>query len=873
MPAPIPPSPRSLTAALVLGALALTAAVALRPEAPAPFDVRAALGAPGHDDNPTARLDWERARYADPATGRIPDGIRTAELAFAATLPTAAGSAAARTSDWTLRGPLRLGGRTRALAVDVAADDVVLAGGVSGGMWRSEDGALTWTKTTGPLQLQSVTALVQDTRPGRTDRWYYGTGEFRANSASGDGAPYRGDGLFTSDDGGRSWLPLDATVSGTPGTSDPFDYVWNLAVDPSNLTQDEVYAATWRGIYRSADGGGSWTRVLPLGSGASDVAVAPDGTVYATLQQPDAYWRSDDGVTWTSITPPDLPGGQNRTVVAVAPSDPDRVYFLGDHAASYSSLNTVFYAYDAAAGTFENRSANLMAATGGIQHYIQYCIGLAVHPFEPDVVYAAGVTTYRADDAFATANVVGLGDGHADNHTFAFTSDAASLFLASDGGVHRTTAPLSSTLSWADRNLGYTTSQFYDLALDPLPAGDRLAGGLQDNGSWLARSADPNDWRQIQGGDGAYSAFTANASQLIVSFQNGEMRRHTFNTAGNTLSVVDVKPPTSGFQFIHPFDIDPVGLQKLYTFTANDVWLHPDIAKPAYAQSAWQTIQNEVAGTIASVTAAHVPSDRLWVGTTTGRLYRMDDVFSSAPVIEQVDPDAFPPGTIVHVATHPTDPGEIVVSFSNYGVVSLWHSADGGTTWTAVAGTLEENPDGTGAGPSVRAAGILPTPGGPVYYAATSAGVYSTTALDGDGTVWVLEAPDTIGYLVVDDLEIRHADGVVAVATHGGGMFSTQTLTVAEDAAPALRDLAVAAYPNPSAGRAQVSVQVAAAARLRVDVYDARGRRVATLHDAPVAAGGGVTLPLGGERWAPGRYVVRARAGDRAETSAVTLVR
>ena len=873
---PVSPAPRAAAVALGLGALALGAALAFRPAPPAPLDDLYALGKPGHDDDPSARIAWEIQRYADPETGRIPEDIRTAEVAYAATLPVAP---AARVSDWALRGPLSLGGRTRALAVDVTDDDVVLAGGVSGGMWRSEDGALTWTKTSGPLQLQSVTTLAQDTRPGQTDRWYYGTGEFRANSASDPGATYRGDGLFVSDDGGRSWLPLAATVSGTPGTSDDFDFVWRVATDPTTLSEDVVYAATWRGIFRSADGGSSWSRVLAQGSGASDVAVAGDGTVYATLDQADAYWRSDDGISWTSITPADYPPGQNRTVIAVAPSNPRIVYFVGDHGDGYANPNTVFYAYrdrgrpgSPVPSRMENRSANAQAATGGIQNYIQYCLGAAVHPDDPNVVYLAGVNLYRTDDAFATATVRELGNGHADNHEFSFTSDAAQLYVGSDGGVHRTTSPLGNSPFWADRNAGYTTSQFYDLALDPLPGGERLVGGLQDNGSWLARSADPADWRKLQGGDGAFSAFTADPAQVIVSYQNGEMRRRTYNAAGGETASVNIRPPTSGFQFIHPLDIDPVGLRKFYTFTGNDVWINPDISALG-AQNTWAEIPNAVGGTISTVTAAHVPTDRLWVGTSGGSVYRIDDVFADGRTTRKLDPPEFPNGNVVQFATHPTDPDEVVVAFSNYNVDSVWRTTDGGDTWTSISGNLEENADGSGAGPSVRSVGILPTPGGAIYYAATSAGIYSAAGTDGGATVWELEAPDLIGYLVVDDVEVRHQDNVVAVATHGGGMFSTQALPVSAGAAPRVRDLAVVSYPNPSAGRAQVSVQTESAARLRVDVYDALGRRVATLHDGPVAAGGGVTVPLGGEALAPGRYVVRARAGDRVETTAVTIVR
>ena len=866
---------RASVAALALGAAAVAAALVLAPSVP-DQEALYRLGKPGHDDNPTARVDWEIARLADPETGVIPADIRERELAFAQVMP------ARRTggADWALRGPANLGGRTRALGVDVADPEVVIAGGVSGGMWRSTDGGASWTKTSGPLQLQSVTALAQDTRPGRTETWYYGTGEYRGNSAADPGSPYRGDGLFKSTDNGQSWVPLDATVSNTPQTSDPFDYVFTLAIDPSNTEQDELYAATWRGIYRSEDGGVTWAQTLPFpsGSGASGVAVGSDGRVYAALDAGAAYWRSDDGISWTDITPDDLPGNQNRTVIAVAPSDPSVVYFYGDHAPAYFQPNGVFYRYDADADVMENRSSTFMAATGGVEHYIQYCIGLGVHPRMPDVVYVAGVNLYRSDDGFTTSAIAELGNGHADNHLFAFDGgDPLRVYVGSDGGVHRTDDLFSDgNPGWQERTTGYTTSQFYHLALDPYVAGERLLGGTQDNGSWLARSDDPADWVKLQGGDGAYSAFTATPFQYIVSYQNGSMQRRTFNATGSQIAAIDITPPTSGFQFIHPFSIDPVGRRAFYTFTGNDVWRNPDITAPN-PNGAWSQIANAVSGSISTVDAAHVPAERVWVGTSGGNVYRIDDALADEPAVTRVDVTDFPNGYVNQIVPHPTDPNEALVVFSNYGVVSLWRTVDAGATWESVAGNLEENPNGSGAGPSTRGAAILAfAESGPRYFVATSTGLYSTYQMRGPDTVWELEAPDTIGNLVVDAVEARSVDGVVALATHGGGMFSAAFAAppVSSEGDAARTRLTVGTpYPNPSAGRATVAVRAGEAGPLRVELFDVRGRRLSVLHDGPVAAGAALSLPLGGEGLPAGRYVLRATAGDAVETAFATLVR
>ena len=269
-------------------------------------------------DNPTGRAEYERMKRADPATGRIPAGIRARELKFAASIPSRSavisgnsdgkeGDALAASSIiWNERGPVNQGGRTRALAIDLDNEGVFLAGGVSGGMWRSVDTGQTWVRVTDIDQIHSVTCLTQDPRPGSRNVWYYGTGEFRANSAN-----LSGDGIFKSQDGGKTWKPLASTVQNTPQSRDQmFDNVYRIVLDPSNLNQDELYAACYGGIVRSVDGGESWEVVLgSFDNRASytDIDITSDGTLYATIssngRQVEGVWRSEDGLNWTDITP------------------------------------------------------------------------------------------------------------------------------------------------------------------------------------------------------------------------------------------------------------------------------------------------------------------------------------------------------------------------------------------------------------------------------------------------------------------------------------------------------------------------------------------------------------------------------------------
>jgi len=127
------------------------------------------------------------------------------------------------------------------------------------------------------------------------------------------------------------------------------------------------------------------------------------------------------------------------------------------------------------------------------------------------------------------------------------------------------------------------------------------------------------------------------------------------------------------------------------------------------------------------------------------------------------------------------------VVFSNYNVVSVFATTDGGTTWTAIAGNLEQNPNGGGSGPSCRWVKILPVGGTKIYYIGTSTGVYSTGYLNGANTVWEQEGASVIGNVVVDMIDARSSDGMVVAATHGNGIFSaTVTSAPAVPAAPQL---------------------------------------------------------------------------------------
>jgi len=164
-----------------------------------------------------AAVNYFVETYRDPATNRIPPGVRRKELAFVESLKNAGKLGKTRSLDtieWVEAGPSDVGGRTRTLVVDAADSRTLLVGGITGGIWKSIDKGITWRSVSVPGQDPGVTALAQDPRPGHTNTWYYGSGEWRGDFASSDRGSttfYHGIGIYKSTDNAESWELLAET--------------------------------------------------------------------------------------------------------------------------------------------------------------------------------------------------------------------------------------------------------------------------------------------------------------------------------------------------------------------------------------------------------------------------------------------------------------------------------------------------------------------------------------------------------------------------------------------------------------------------------------------------------------------------------------
>ena len=786
----------------------------------------------GEPEDPQARANWEFNRLHDPATGKIPENISMNELAFAKTLPTRESMALGKNgtgeknsgiqlSTWSARGPYNVGGRSRALAIDVSNTNNILAGGVNGGMWRSADGGTTWSRRTSASDLQSVTCIAQDTRSGNTSTWYYGTGENLGSSASASGAFLLGNGIFKSIDNGLTWSQLASTTSSTPQTFDNlFEVVWNVATDPSNGSQAEVYASTYGAVQRSTDGGTSWSIVLG-GSGTLsplvDVAVTSTGVVYAAFSNgtTQGIWRSPDGTAWTNITPTGWPGTYNRTTIGIAASNENVVYFLSETPGS--GLHTMYaggdeyhsfwkYTYvsgdgSGAGGTWVNRSSNLpvfgqpvgdFASQGG------YDLVVKVKPDNENVVFVGGTNLYRSTDGFATSlNSAWVGgystandisqftNHHADQHSLAFLPGSPAILLSGhDGGLSKTTNDLASSITWTSLNNGYFTTQLYAVAVDQgTNANNVVISGMQDNGSWFTNSTTlSQSWVSIGSGDGGFCAIADGRTSYYVSSQNANIYRLVMDNNGAVSGFTKVTPTgASGFLFVNPFVLDPNNTGMMYLAGGSTVWRNSDLTGiPLSSNSTttvnWTQLTNTLVSgsTITALGISKTTANRLYYGTNDGKIYRIDGANSGNPSPVDIWTGKGLPASayVSSIAVDQTNNANAMVSFSNYGVISIYYTTNSGTNWTSVSGNLEQNVNGTGNGSSVRSVCILPGSGPTMYFAGTSTGLYSTSALNGTSTAWAQEGASTIGNVVVDMVIARQSDQLVIAGTHGNGIYS-----------------------------------------------------------------------------------------------------
>ncbi|HOW24381.1 MAG TPA: T9SS type A sorting domain-containing protein [Bacteroidales bacterium] len=652
----------------------------------------------------------------------------------------------------------------------------------------------------------------------------------------------------------------------------------------------------------------------------TDIGITPDGVLFAIMggygwgvEPPDkaGIWRSTNGISWTNITPSGFPTNNRVSRLAIAPSNHNIMYVFTESQSpdlapfnGYTNTINTFWKMtwdtEADSATWEDRTPGMPGAGNGDMNsfpysfvvYGGYTFTMGVKPDNENVVFMGGMNLYRSINGFAdslqTSYIGGypfdmdsLHGLHPDQHGIAFLpSDPRVMFMSNDGGIYVTQDCMADSMdnSWERLNNQLTTTQFYSVAIDHgADHDDWILGGLQDNNWYYTVTDDPTElWFDI---DICYDGFATYVADdweyCVISAYSGNIWTSQFGDDMHTKNIFYQLPDTllayydpvmgsnSLFPFYQNFALDPNTEEIFYLPTVTSIWRKDNMKAASYDTSlrnvGWNHLSNVDVGQaseISYIAVSAIPANRLYYGTSLGKVYRMDDAHTGNPMPVDITGDHFP--TNAFVAFIDIDPGNAdhtMVVFSNYGVQSLFHTSDGGATWTAVGGNLEENQDGSGSGPSVRCSKKVMRNGQKTIFIGTSSGLFSTSELKGDSTIWVREGASTIGRVIVDMIDARYSDGFIAVGTHGNGVYSayfepTSGITVPA-AGPSLRLVRI--FPNPVHGSVQVEISCETSQALEIHLYNNAGKLEAVLFSDRISQGTH-TIPLNLNEIVPGLY-------------------
>lgn len=697
--------------------------------------------------------EYEMTR--DPASGEIPKEALYEAYLYAERLRAQSDIERGAIPDvnWTERGPNNAGGRTRTIMVDPndTTRRTVWAAGVAGGLWKTTDISANppvWENADDFFGNLAITCLTHD--PVNTQVLYFGTGEGYYNADA-----MRGMGIWKSTDGGENWAPLAATQNSA------FHYCYRLIM----VGQDTILAATRSGLRRSTNGGASWTKVLG-GGGVSnriyDVEMAADGRIFAAPNG-GIHISSDRGATFGPARR--LPVTAERIELACAQSDANYIYALVER---NNRVEAILQSTDGGLNWSTRSEPN--DADGGIpatdfsRGQAWYDLTIAVDPNNRDVVLVGGIDLFRTNNGGLSWQQIshwwggyGYQEVHADQHFIYFEPGSSDvIYFGNDGGVYVTYNGNNTIPTIQRKEDGYRTIQFYACAIHPTAGNNQFLAGSQDNGSHKFNTLGLGGTLEVTGGDGAFCHIDQNQPQYqVTSYVYNNYFRS--NDGGNSFRYT--RHGNTG-RFINPTDYDN-DANKLYGARNNGEYLRWENPQSG---SSFTTVNAGFGSKVSAVTCDPNVNHRVYFGIGNGRIYRVDNAHTNTPNVQHINNGAGMPGAYVSsIEVEDGNTNHLLVTYSNYGVNSVWETTNGGTSWQSVEGNLPNIP--------VRWAHFNPLNTDQALLG-TELGVWSTDDLDGNATVWA-PSNDGLANTRVEMLQYRSSDKLMIAATHGRGLFST----------------------------------------------------------------------------------------------------
>lgn len=711
-------------------------------------------------------------------------------------------------------GSATMSGRISALAArNEGGKTTLFVGAASGGVWKSTDGGTTFKPVFDDQPVQSIGAVTID--PSNPKTIWVGTGEsWTRNSVS------VGNGIYKSTDGGETWtnmgLPESERISRI--LVDPRNSDTVYACVPGKLWSDSpdrgLYKTTdggknWSLILKGAN--------LSTGCASIDFDPKNPDVMFATNwdfrrkgwtfrsggEGPEAFSGSglfrtaDGGKTWTELTPkanaglPEKPYG--RIAVAVAPSDPKTVY------AVIEGIDSALYISNDGGSTWEQGDKSQWMVWRPF-----YFSHLIVDPINPKLVYKTDGALIRSDDGGKSFATVGgfngmHGDVHGvwidpDNVQHVIAGDDGGLWLSYDGG----------NKWWKGDNL--PISQFYHVSVDNADP-YHVLGGLQDNSSWRGDSSYPGGitnsrWENLYGGDGFWTfPDPTDANYVYAEYQGGNIGRINVNTH----EFRDIQPKPGLHEKLRwnwntPIALSPTNKKTLYigsqflfrTRDQGQTWqrISPDLttndpAKQQQELSGGITVDNSAAEmhtTIYSISESPKNANTIWVGTDDGNLQLTRDggkhwtnVIANLPGLPANSWVSW-----VEASRHAAGTAYAAFDRHTFGDLQPWlyRTTDYGKTWTRLLGA--DDGKGVRGYAHVIKEDLAKSD---LLFLGTEFGLWMS--VDG-GANWARFKGGRLPNVAVRDLAIQPRNNDLVIGTHGRGIWIVDDITPLRAVTPAM---------------------------------------------------------------------------------------
>ncbi|MDA1081925.1 MAG: glycosyl hydrolase [Gemmatimonadetes bacterium] len=563
----------------------------------------------------------------------------------------------------TLRsiGPALASGRIADIAVHPTNRSTWYVAAGSGGLWKTTNAGMTFTPVFDDQPSYSIGVVTLD--PNNPEVVWVGTGE----NVSGRHVGW-GDGIYRSRDAGRTWQQMGLAAS---------QHIGKILIDPRNSDVMLVAAEgpLWsaggeRGVYRSEDGGRTWTATLTIdeNTGVTDIEFAPGdpNTIYAAAYQrrrhvagflaggprSGIHKSTDGGKTWRRITT-GLPGGDMGKIgIAVTAADPTIVYATIEA----SNEERGFYRSRDRGESWEKRNSYISGGTG--PHYYQE---IEASPTDANVVYQMDVFVNVTRDGGATFNVLETGHTkHSDNHALWIDpTNTDHLLVGTDAGLYESFDDGREFRHFPNLPI----SQFYKVALSNREPFYDILGGAQDLGTLHGPSRTLNrdgirnqDWYVPMGADGYGVGFDPRDENITyLMTQQGDLYR----TDRRSDEALGIRPmPAEGdaperWNWDSPIIVSPHSADRIY-FASQRLWRSEDRG------NSWTAISGDLTQGTNRYTLSYM-----------GRVWSVTDLHDNGAMSKYA--------TITAVSESPVTSGVLIVGTDD-GLVQL--SSDAGRTWT-----------------------------------------------------------------------------------------------------------------------------------------------------------------------------------------------